>query len=368
MSLHIVFLQSSLWLSGGARVVIELCNHLANRGHQLSIVIPRDAIDPEMAAEVDSSVTILQAEYPLAKPSIRSVSTWEKLRIVLSMAAEVPKCDVIVATHTPTTLVSLLAGRVLRKGLPVWFYQDYPGMFEGRPVETYLLRHALTWHRGALVVSHHSEQELQSISTGDVRYIGDALSHYDVFRACKKPIEHERQTKQIMYLGDFRPRKGLADFLQAAEIVYRSMPGIELLLVLKQDGEIETTVPYHKVLRPDTSALAQYYANSDLFVSASWFEGFGLPPLEAMTCGTPVVMTDSGGVRDYARPGENCLLVPPANPQELAKAMMDLLLNNLLIEKFRQNGPLTASEYTWDKVVDRTEEILYDFINSPSVR
>jgi glycosyltransferase involved in cell wall biosynthesis len=274
----------------------------------------------------------------------------------------------IVSTHTPTTLVSLLAGRILRKGIPVWFYQDYPGMFEGRPDEAWLLRHALAWHRGAVVVSHYSAQELLSFSSGDVRYIGDALSHYPVFDAWRDQPMQPRSVKQIMYLGDFRPRKGLADFLQAAEIVYRSVPEIELLLVLKEDGEIKTPVPYRKVLRPTTPELARCYAASDIFVSASWYEGFGLPPVEAMACGTPVVLTDSGGVRDFARSGENCLMVPAKNPPELATAILELLGDPSLAEKFRQKGPLTAQEYTWEKVSDRMETALLDFVTVPAAR
>jgi len=362
MPLNIVFLQSSLWLSGGARVVIALCNHLGKRGHQVTIIIPRDAIDPEMEAEFDPEVTIRQASYPLIKPAIKSTSLWKKIRITLSMTTTVPRCDLIVATHTPTTMVSLLAGRVQKKGLPVWLYQDYPEMFKGRPTEAWLLRHALSWHRGALVVSHYSAQELGNISPGEVRYIGDAISHYDVFSAGRKPIKPEKQIKQIMYLGDFRPRKGLSDFLKAAETVYKSIPNIELLLVLKQDGEFETSVPFKKILRPDTAALAQHYSDSDLFVSSSWHEGFGLPPLEAMACGTPVVLTDSGGVRDYARSGENCLMVPPKDTQKLAKAITNLLSDQALMERFQHNGPLTASEYTWEKVVDRLEAALFDFL------
>ena len=362
--MRIVFLQSSLWLSGGARVIIEHCNLLAKRGHQVSIVIPKDAIDPEMASEISDQVTICQAAYPLIKP----LSLWDKLRLTSAMVAVVPKCDVLVATHTPTTLISLLAGRMLRKGIPVWFYMDYPGMFEERPSEAWLLEHAMTWHRGAVVLSCYSEQELRRISHCDVRFIGNAISHYPVFSSFRQYSRRKGSKKQIMYLGDFRPRKGLADFLKAVEIVYQSLPGIELLIVLKEDGEIATSVPFHKVLRPGLSELAECYAGSDVFVSASWHEGFGMPPLEAMACGTPVVLTDSGGVRDYSRPGENCLMVPPMKHKELAAAIQQLLLDPALVEKFRQNGPLTAQEYTWDKVADRMENALMDFINQPPFR
>lgn len=319
-----------------------------------------------MVAELSPRVTLLQTNYPLA----RAASWWGKIRLVYTMLAAVPKCDLLIATHTPTTVVSLLAGRFLRRGTPVWFFQDYPEMFAQRPVEAWLLRHALAWHRGAIAVSQHIIDELLdlSASSGDVRYIGDAISHYEIYQALQNAPKEGYSHKKIMYLGDFRPRKGLADFLQAAEIVYETGLQIELCLALKEDGAINTFVPYRKIIRPSVEELVRCYASSDLFVSASWKEGFGLPALEAMACGTPVVLTDSGGVREYARPGENCLMTPPKDAQKLATAILEVLSNPALAQKFAQHGPLTAQEYTWEKAVDRMESALLDFFIPPAVQ
>ena len=110
--------------------------------------------------------------------------------------------------HPYANYIGQLAGwSSLQKGKPVWFYQDYPGMFEDRPEEAWLLRHALAWHRGAIADSHYSVQELMSFSAGDVRYIGAAISHYEVFRGRQGRSKQPHAVKQIMYLGDFRPRK-----------------------------------------------------------------------------------------------------------------------------------------------------------------
>ncbi len=360
--MKITFLQSSLWMSGGARAHIEFGARLSARGHDTAIVIPRGAVDPEMAAAVRDGLRIIEAGYPLHKPAVQRTTFYDRARIALAMAAAVPPSDVLVATHTPTTLVSLLAGRLLGRGAPAWFYMDYPGMFAGRRIEGWLLRRALRWHRGAMVISRHSAEELLQFTPGDVRFVGLGLNEAEAFAAAlaaRGPLR--RENPQVMYLGDFRPRKGLADFLAAAETVHAARPDAQFVLVLKEEGEPETRVPHRVVRRPDAETLARTYAESDLFVSASWHEGFGLPPLEAMACGTPVVLTDSGGVRDFARDGENGLVVPPELPDQLAEAMLRALNDHALAARLAAAGPPTAAEFTWEKAVDRLEAALTDF-------
>lgn len=64
-----------------------------------------------------------------------------------------------------------------------------------------------------------------------------------------------------------------------------------------------------------------FFSSIDVFVFPSLVEGFGLPPLEAMACGAAVILTDSGGVREYARHDTNCLLVPPGDVAAIARAV-----------------------------------------------
>ena len=63
--------------------------------------------------------------------------------------------------------------------------------------------------------------------------------------------------------------------------------------------------------RPSDDELAELYSSADIFAFPSHIEGFGLPPLEAMACNTPVVTTDCLGVRDYVDNGKNAIMVPP---------------------------------------------------------
>lgn len=355
--MRISFILSSLWLSGGVRVVIQYANRLVKRGHQISLIIPQGTIDPEMELEIDPSVKIIRA-----KESVPSRKNPIKLGfLVWQMAKVVPHSDIIIATHTPTTAVSFFAGKVFHKGKIIWFYQDYQEMFEKRPIEGWLLRNALRWHDSALTVSEVCVQELQSFSSGKVVNIGEGLDTTNIFHPIKteKPFDQESIGKKVIFfLGDSRPRKGMTDFLAAAERVFASETNLVLWIASKEKIIVQTSVPYKLFIRPTDYDLAGLYCACDVFVSASWYEGFGLPPLEAMACGAAVVTTDSRGIQEFALDGKNCLIVPPKNPNALAEAILLLLSRPDLAEKLRINGPITASKFDWENATDRFEAAL----------
>jgi len=83
-----------------------------------------------------------------------------------------------------------------------------------------------------------------------------------------------------------------------------------------------------------------------------------MPPLEAMACGTPSVITDSGGIHEFARDGENCLVVPTRNPQAIAGAVKKFIESPELIDRLAQNGIETAAAYTWDNAANVLENVL----------
>src|SRR5437762_1126139 len=77
--------------------------------------------------------------------------------------------------------------------------------------------------------------------------------------------------------------------------------------------------------RRDRSELATLYAAADVFVSAPWYEPFGITPVEAMACGTPVIGSDVGGIKFTVRDGETGFLIPPNDPAALGDRIVQIV-------------------------------------------
>ncbi|MGB9880037.1 MAG: glycosyltransferase family 4 protein, partial [Anaerolineae bacterium] len=106
--------------------------------------------------------------------------------------------------------------------------------------------------------------------------------------------------------------------------------------------------------------LPALYSGADLFVFPSLYEGFGLPPLEAMACGTPVVCSKASSLPEVV--GDAALMVDPYDVEALAEAMHRVLSDAVLREELRGKGLARAQQFTWEKAARETlavyEEVL----------
>ena len=117
--------------------------------------------------------------------------------------------------------------------------------------------------------------------------------------------------------------------------------------------------PVHIYVNPEQKRLPELYREADIFVCTSWYEGFGLPPLEAMACGVPVICTRCGGPDIYLSPNKNALVIPPGDEKALAAAIQYLLTNkNNVRQVLSENGRKTALKFSLDKSLAAFEAFL----------
>ncbi|MBI4329587.1 MAG: glycosyltransferase family 4 protein [Chloroflexi bacterium] len=104
--------------------------------------------------------------------------------------------------------------------------------------------------------------------------------------------------------------------------------------------------------------IAREYAEAAIYISGSWYEGTGIPLLEAMASGCAVVTTESKGIDDFAFHEESCLKVPVHDVEGMARALVRLLNDGGLRKRLAENGARIAQEYRWERTVDGWEALL----------
>jgi len=143
------------------------------------------------------------------------------------------------------------------------------------------------------------------------------------------------------------PRRGFDVLVEALSIVKSQVEDIEINLF--GDDLSQYSIPFEYVdmgVICNQNYLASAYSSADIFIDASDFQGFGRTALEAMACETACVLTNVGGVTEYAEDGYNCLLVPPHKPEEISKSVLRLLNDGSLVSKITDGGRATASKYS----------------------
>src|SRR4028119_1151243 len=110
-------------------------------------------------------------------------------------------------------------------------------------------------------------------------------------------------------------------------------PEIARLQQIARKEGVEDKVTF--VGRKNREILKYYYCAAQIFISTPWYEPFGITPLEAMACGTPVIGSNVGGIKYSVAGKETGFLVPPNDPDELAEKMRLLLTDESLLESMK---------------------------------
>lgn len=175
----------------------------------------------------------------------------------------------------------------------------------------------------------------------------------------------------LLFVGSEFPRKNLVRLLKAVALLKKEFPNICLIKVGEpqythgrkdilraiKELHLETAVKFIGHVEKD---LPYYYYQADLFVFPSLYEGFGLPPLEAMACGCPVVASNCGSLPEIL--GDAALLADPYNPEDIALKIKSVITNNKLRQKLIKRGIKRANQFTWGKCASRTIKVYESLI------
>lgn len=168
----------------------------------------------------------------------------------------------------------------------------------------------------------------------------------------------------ILAVGSLQPRKNLVRLIRAYSRLRRENPDFRHRLVIVGRRLWLADEIFAEVRRQqwagdviltgyvDDGDLPALYRSADVFVYPSIFEGFGLPPLEAMACGTPVITSSTSSLPEVC--GDAALFVDPMDEAAIANAIARASADAGLRETLSRKGPLQAAKYTWRDTAQRT--------------
>jgi glycosyltransferase involved in cell wall biosynthesis len=186
-----------------------------------------------------------------------------------------------------------------------------------------------------------------------------------------------QRDKIVLQLGRMVPRKGVDNVIRALGIAKNyTRCNLKLLIVGGESDQPDASLTpeigrlqqvalesgvYDLVTftgRKSRSILKYYYAAADVFISTPWYEPFGITPLEAMACGTPVIGSNVGGIKYSVVDAHTGFLVPPHDPDLLADKMCQLLNDTTLHSSLCKNAiKHVRHAFTWHKVASSVQQV-----------
>jgi glycosyltransferase involved in cell wall biosynthesis len=317
--LKVVIPVGALHVGGGCKVLVDTAHALLTAGHEVEIVIPEGK---PVEYEVHCKLTKI--------PSL--------------MAEHIPYGDIVLPNFYSTFLPSFQAWpkQCVRFSLgfePYWVPKKHQALWSYRQ------------HVPTISISHWLAEQIHRHGGPKSRVINLGVDPHIYYPDKTKGRGTEQETKTILYIArdpkSGYQMKGYEEFLKAMKQVKKKYSGKFIVNMICTERNLSLPgIPLRTFAPKCESEMAELYRSADLFVSTSWFEGFALPPLEAMACGTPVVTTNSGGILDFCSHRKSAYIVQPKDPKLIAKGIVQVLSKERLAQKLVKHGLKSARNLT----------------------
>jgi glycosyltransferase involved in cell wall biosynthesis len=266
------------------------------------------------------------------------------------------------ATHYNIPL--LYRGRMLVTVYDL-FHLAMPGLVGGfhKSIYARFMFNAVRRKADAIItISQFTKDEL-------VRYTGEGRQEiYPIHLGVDKSWFEIRKTQNpqerpfLLYVGNVKPHKNLSGLIEAFALI-ADQTNHDLLIVGKREGfitgdeassieaaKLEGRV--HFTGRVSDELLKQYVAHAEALVFPSLYEGFGLPPLEAMAAGCPVIVSSVASLPEVC--GDAALYCDPYQPRDIASKILELLSDDSSRRALKLRGRVRARKFTWETCVQET--------------
>lgn len=252
-------------------------------------------------------------------------------------------------------------------------FKKYPGFIDST-VKQYdkRVRKCMEWTDLILTISENSKKDIIEYLNVDPskvivtyiasRYHSNYLSGKDL-EQLKQSIQYNFSRPYILFVSTIEPRKNITGLLEAFHYLKKERKLEHDLILVGKKGWLYQPIfeaidnsPWrqhiHHLDYSSDDSVALLYSRADVFVYPSHYEGFGLPVLEAMTLGAPVVTANTSSLPEVA--GDAALQVAPDRPLQIAEAIYEIITNSSLRNELIQKGKERAKLFSWEKTAKDT--------------
>jgi glycosyltransferase involved in cell wall biosynthesis len=180
----------------------------------------------------------------------------------------------------------------------------------------------------------------------------------------------------LIYVGGDNPRKNLKNLISAFIAIFQDIPHDLVLIgpinkknlvkIIKSHSHLNSCgTILNRIIIPgyvDIEDLPILYSSASALVFPSLYEGFGFTPLEAMACGTPVIVSDNSSIREVV--GDVGVYIDnPLDSHEISDKIISVIENNQLMSKLRKNGFIQAQKFSLDLTINKTLKVYNNLLN-----
>lgn len=339
--LRVTYVLPHLNLTGGLKMLIHQAAELQRRGHFIRIIQrgSEDQAMPKWAEERFADAIAIpygRRLEPYVKDSDVTVAGW----IDQLLDSDVGATPMVYWEQGHEWLFGDSVGQ------PPWMMRDYLKQCYSRPV--------------ALTAVSPIVASILKARYGRIAPIIPNGIDVEAFHP-----GNEEHPPVVLLVGNPTLRfKGFDVALRALAKVWDAGARFKVLWIAQVTPRVAVPFPLYTVTNPPQHELPEWYREADILLFTSWYEGFAMPPLEAMASGLAVVSTDCGGISSYAIHGENALLAEPGDVDSLATHVLSLLRDKGLRKRLGQKARETATRFRWSEVGTIVERTLSKLVQS----
>ena len=235
----------------------------------------------------------------------------------------------------------------------------------------FLMRQVFRHARRIITVSNSEKNVINAIFPNSPVPI-EVVQNGGISSEFRKKLQHTNKTQAnsaqpyLLFVGSMSKIKNLENVIAAMDLLHKTFPDLQLRVVGATAGSfskitLDLPASVKNNIRflgqvDDTQTLISLYRGATALVFPSFYEASPLPPLEAMSCGCPVVASDIPALKE--RCGDAALYCNPADPQSIANSINQILTSPVLREQLREKGIAHAHQFSWQKCAIETIAVL----------